>query len=404
MRILHVIPSVLVASGGPAEGLRQLCQVYRSGGHDIDVASLDAPRLLEKVPYPAKVVPLGPAIGTYGYTPRASEWFKRNVASYDVVFLNGVWQYDTLAAYRALAKTGVPYAVFAHGMLDPYFKQRSHLKHLKKSIYWRLCLSKILRNAQAVLFTSEEEKFRARLSFSGYSVRELVVPFGIYGPQSELEAASAAFFDRWDNLRDARLILSIGRIHPKKGIDLLLRGFAVALSLDPSWRLVIAGSGDASYQLKLEQLAAALGIADRVTWTGMLSGNLKWGAFAASEVFVLPSHQENFGIVVAEAMACGLPVIVSNKVNIWRDVAATEAGLICDDSADGISEALSRWATMSPEQIASMRMRSMDCFESCFDYTRTQSAVLDVLDRLVNRRLIHRPLEANAYGMERGDS
>ena len=140
--------------------------------------------------------------------------------------------------------------------------------------------------------------------------------------------------------------------------SLLIRAFAGTLARDLSWRLVIAGPDQTGWQKELEALANNLGVADRITWTGMLKGKIKWGSFAASEVFVLPSHQENFGIAVAEAMACGLPVVVSNKVNIWREIAAYRAGMVCEDTFEGTKTALESWADLSAEEIADLRGRA----------------------------------------------
>jgi glycosyltransferase involved in cell wall biosynthesis len=385
MKILHVIPSVNPASGGPAEGLRQLCHVYHKGGHEVEVASLDSPKLIGKYNFPARVFALGPGLGIYGYAPRATGWFKKNLARYDVVFINCIWQYNTLAAYRALAGSATPYAVFTHGMLDPYFQRRFPLKHIKKLVYWHLFLRKILSNAVTVLFTCEEEKILARQSFPGYRVRETVVPYGIFAPKCDLAAAGEEFLDRWPVLRGKRLMTTIGRIHPKKGTDILIEAFAETLAQDLSWRLVIAGPDQIGMRKSLEDLAARRGIADRITWTGMLSGGAKWGALAASEVFALPSHQENFGIVVAEAMACSLPVIVSNKVNIWREVENYAAGLVCEDTLEGIKASLIRWQSMSGEESAAIRLRSKQCFDELFNYDVTAQKALDVVEHVAQK-------------------
>ena len=385
MKILHVIPSVNPATGGPAEGLRQLCHVYHSGGHQVDVASLDSPKLIARYNFPARVFALGPGWGVYGYAPRAARWFRESLARYDVVFINCIWQYNTLAAYRALVGTATPYAVFTHGMLDPYFQRRFPLKHIKKLIYWHLFLRKILSGATTVLFTCEEEKILARQSFPGYQVRETVVPYGIFGPNWDLIGAGEEFLTHWPVLRGKRLVTSIGRIHPKKGTDILIEAFAATMANDLLWHLVIAGPDQIGFRKSLESLAARLGIADRITWTGMLTGAMKWGALAASEVFVLPSHQENFGIVVAEAMACSLPVIVSNKVNIWREVERYRAGLVCEDTLDGIKASLSRWQSMSTEETAAVRLSSKQCFDELFNYDVTAQRALDIAEHVAHQ-------------------
>lgn len=403
MRILHVIPSIDPAIGGPVEGLRQLCSIYRIGGHEVDVASMDLPEFAQKCEFPAKVFGLGPGRGTYGYTRHAVPWLKANLARYNVVIINGVWQYNTVAAYKALAGSGIPYAVFTHGMLDPYFKKRYPLKHLKKTLYWHSILRRILHDASAVLFTCEEEKLLARQSFSQYQVREAVIPYGTFGPDCDTAAAAEEFLVRWPHLRGKRLAISLGRIHPKKATDVLIQAFAGTLASDPAWHLVIAGPDQIGWQKELEALAVNLGIADRITWTGMLKGTLKWGAFTSSEVFVLPSHQENFGIVVAEAMACGLPVILSNKVNIWREITVYWAGLICEDTIEGTKASLSRWSELTSEEIAGVRDRSKKCFDELFNFKVTSKKVLDTIERVAkaNPRVTPSLQAASTDGTER---
>lgn len=386
MRILHIISSVDAASGGPAEGLKQYCNIYKAGGHEVEVASLDAPEAVKDCAFPAPVIGLGPGAGVYGYTPRAVPWLRTNLPRFDLAIINGVWQYNAVAAYRGLAETGIPYAVFTHGMLDPYFKRNFPAKHLKKTIYWYVFLKRILCNANTVLFTSEEEKLLARESFPGYRVRETVVPYGSFGPKCDLDAAADEFHSRWPELGGKRLALSLGRIHPKKGTDLLIKAFAATLAKDPQWHLVLAGPDQIGWQKELEALAASLGTADRLTWTGMLKDRLKWGAFAASEVFVLPSHQENFGIVVAEAQSCGLPVILSSRVNIWREVASYQAGLINEDTVEGTITSLKRWSELTPVEISAVRVRSRRCFDELFNFKASSRRVLDTIEHLASQR------------------
>ncbi len=385
MKILHVIPSVNPNTGGTAEALRQLCHIYNMGGLEVDVASLDAPETIAGFNFPTKVFALGPGLGGYGYSRKAAKWFKQHVHVYNVVFLNGIWEYGTLAAYRALAGSDTPYAVFTHGMLDPYFKRRFPLKHIKKSIYWHLFLQRILRKATSVLFTCEEEKILARQSFSRYKVNEIVVPFGTFPPDCDLEAAKGEFLARWPEVRGKRVAVTMGRIHPKKGTDILIEAFAHTFAKDPDWQLVIAGPDQIGLRKELEMLAERLGISDRITWTGMVKGNLKWGVFAVSEVFVLPSHQENFGIVVAEALAAGLPVILSDKVNIWREIVNYRAGLVCEDTLEGTKAALMRWSQLTAEEIAAVRHRSKKCFDEMFNYEVTARKALEIVDYVAHR-------------------
>jgi glycosyltransferase involved in cell wall biosynthesis len=171
----------------------------------------------------------------------------------------------------------------------------------------------------------------------------------------------------------------MGRLHPKKGCDLLLDAFAVTLARDPAWHLVMAGPDPAGWSAQLRAQAAALGIAGRVTWPGMLSGALKWGAICAAEVFVLPSHQENFGIAVVEALACGRPALISHPVNIWREIDQAQAGLVAEDSAEGTRELLDRWHQVPLAEHAGYRARARACFQQHFHIDASAARVLDAI-------------------------
>jgi glycosyltransferase involved in cell wall biosynthesis len=162
-------------------------------------------------------------------------------------------------------------------------------------------------------------------------------------------------------------------------VDLLIEAFAAVAHADPRMQLVIAGPDQVGLQVALQQRAAALGIADRITWPGMLSGEIKWGAFRCAELFCLPSHQENFGIVVAEALACGLPVAIAEPVNISNEVAAAGAGLVHADTVASTTEALRRWLAVPPEDKQQMGIRGAKLFSAQFDFSSVAKKLLPVL-------------------------
>jgi glycosyltransferase involved in cell wall biosynthesis len=260
-----------------------------------------------------------------------------------------------------------PYFVFPHGMLDPWFKEEYPLKHLKKSVYWLGMEHRILRDAAAVLFTAEEERRRARESFPFYHCTERVVGLGTAAPPVVAERAGRnAFLESVPRLRSRPFLLFLGRIHPKKGCDLLLRAFSAAIRGGADVDLAMAGPDEVGWRGELESLAAQLGIAERVVWTGPVMGDIKWDALRAADAFVLPSHQENFGMAVAEALAVGCPVIVSNKVNIWREIVTDGAGIACDDTENGATSALSQWFSEIKDRRAEMSARAVQCFQSRF--------------------------------------
>lgn len=380
MKILHVIHSVNPQGGGPIEGIRQLSSALLELGHSVDVLSLDTPDSPGVRDFPFPLFPLGSGRPGYGYSPRVLPWLTGHARDYDFVLVNGLWQYGSFAVWRASRKTGLPYGVFPHGMLDPWFKRRYPLKHLKKLLYWPWAEYRVLRDAQAVFFTSDEERLAARDSFRLYRCREYVLGYGIAPPPADLDAALASFDQKFPSLRARRPLLFLGRIHEKKGCDLLLRAFREIPS--PPLHLIMAGPADDAYGRRLRELTRQLGLEARVTWTGMLTGDLKWGAFRAAGAFILPSHQENFGVSVVEALACGLPVLISDKVNIWREISSDHAGLIETDDLPGTVRLLHRWAELAPAETELLGANARLCFEKRFHVGAVARNLLHTLSNL----------------------
>ena len=276
---------------------------------------------------------------------------------------------------------GVPYHVFTHGMLDPWFKHTYPLKHLKKWPYWLLVEYHVLRNARYVFFTSEEERLRARESFSLYQANEVVVPYGTSPPPTKSEAYKSRFLVAHPHLADKHLLLYLSRIHPKKGCDLLIEAFAEIAKEHPSAHLLMAGPGDPAIIEALKAIATRHGIQDRLTWLGMVKGDDKWDAFMAAHAFVLPSHQENFGIAVAEALGCGLPVLISDKINIWREIASDHAGLVNEDTLKGTLANLQKWFSLGSERQAQMSLAAKATFDARYSIASMAHGLLLALNK-----------------------
>ena len=367
MNILHIMNSVNPEAGGPIEVVKRLWTTPVSKRHHVEIASLDSPGAAHVEQCPLTVHPLGPASFGYSFSARLIPWLRENHSRFDAAIVNGIWQFHSYGAWRALHASSTPYVLFTHGMLDPWFKKQYPLKHFKKWMYWPWAEYRVLRDARAVLFTSEEERVLARSSFWLYRCNEVVVNYGTAKPIGNPELELAEFFDHYPHLRNKRLVLSMGRIHPKKGFDLLIDAFARVLGSHPEWHLVIAGPDQVGWQRELHHRAGQLGVASRITWTSMIGGSLKWGAFRAAEIFVLPSHQENFGVVVAEALAVGLPALISNKVNIWREIEGDGAGMVGDDTAQGTCNLLRAYLEKSNDEVQAMRHGARQCFEKHFE-------------------------------------
>lgn len=378
MRILNVIHSVDPRTGGPAEGLRQMCRATARMGHLQEVLTLDQPRDPWVLDFPGPVHAVGPRWLHYGFTPELVPWLQASARNFDGVIVHGLWQYQGLAVRRAL-RGRVPYFVYPHGMLDPWFRRRHPVKHLKKQLYWRAFESRVLHDAAGVLFTTLEEAELARDTFAPCGMRPLHVGYGI-APDAQAEAATPAdFLALHPRLQGRRLLLFLSRLHPKKGLDLLLEAFVAQASARPDLDLVIAGPDQAGLRAPLQALARQAGCEARVHWVGMLQGAPKWGALKAADAFVLPSHQENFGIAVAESLAAGTPVLISDKVNIWREVVAEGAGFVDSDDPQGTTRLLARWLALSDGELAAMRRAARACFARHFHVDRAARTLLDTI-------------------------
>jgi glycosyltransferase involved in cell wall biosynthesis len=344
-----------------------------------EVVTLDDPQaeFVRGLPFP--VHPLGPVRSTYGYIPKLVPWLKANRDRFDGVIVHGLWQYITYAVWKTM-RGRVPYMVFPHGMLDPYFKRAFPLKHLKKWAYWLAAEYWVLRGAKRVLFTCERERDLAAQSFWLQRWRAAVVPFGTVASEGDPGVQREAFYAVCPKARGRRLFLFLGRIHPKKGCDLLVDAFVKLAAREPDLDLVIAGPDPVNWRVELDARAKPAGVQNRIHWPGMLQGDAKWGAFYASEAFVLPSHQENFGIAVAEALACGTPVLLSDKVNTAPEIAYDGAGLMEPDTTEGTLRLLQRWLALSPDEKAAMGARALDCFQRRYDMRENAKAVVQLFE------------------------
>lgn len=378
MKILHIISTLDPAAGGPGEAVRSLL-TFGPADYSQEVVTLDSPESSFHKDLSCPVHRLGPTRSVYAYNSKLRGWLKEHRHRFDGVIVNGLWQYCGLAAWLAL-RGKTPYVVFTHGMLDPYFKHAFPSKHRKKWLYWLAAEYWILRDAYRVLFTTREESRLAEQSFWLHRWRGYVVPFGASRPPATPEVLRSAFDEQLPELKNKRLLLFLGRIHHKKGCDLLVNAFIKYASLDPDLHLVMAGPDQEGWSAELQRTVEQAGLAARVHWPGMIKGNAKWGAFYASEVFILPSHQENFGIAVAEALGCGLPALLSDKVNIAPEIAEDRAGLMEADTQEGTDKLVRGWIELSSEERAAMRTQAILTFETRYNMEKNAETIVRIFE------------------------
>ncbi len=370
--ILHLIDSLDAAAGGPVEFVKAVSREHAAMGHRVCVALLTWPD--GPAPEGIEILVAGQKqkFGGYGFRAGLVAWLREEGRRHDAIFIHGLWQYHGAAASLALTSRDTPYYVFPHGMLDPWFA-RDRARHLKKRLYWKAIERRVLRRARAVLFTSEPEMARAPRSFGAPWRSQELVELGIAEPPAEIEAQREAFLGRFPELRGRRIALFLGRLDRKKGCNLLARAFA--LTKMEGWELVMAGPcADAAYRAEIERAGA------RVHFTGMIEGAVKWGALRCAEIFVLPSHQENFAIAAVEALACGVPALVSTAVDIHAKITGAGAGFAERDDIEGTRLLLERWLRLPPAQREQMKRAASQCFSANFQIRQTAERMLSLLE------------------------
>ena len=371
MRILHIVSTMRPEAGGPAEAIRLLLK-YQPAGYTSEVVTLDAPGA-------SPFHDLGPVNTTFGYTPRLIPWLRSNRHRFDGVIVHGLWQFIGVAARIALGKH-IPYVVFPHGMLDPYFKRAFPFKHLKKWPFWLLSEYWLLRRAMLVLFTTAAERDLAVTSFWLHRWRARIVPLGTEPAPAVDAAMREAFFAACSAVRGHRFLLFLGRVDPKKGCDLLLQAFTACAPHAPDLHLVIAGPCSGPWATALRAKSQSLPIAERIHWPGMLQGAAKHAAFDLCEAFILPSHQENFGIAVVEALAAGKPVLLTSPINIAPEISTDGCGIVASDTPAGIQSLITQWIQLCPEAAQNMCLAASKSWRTRYDIRRNAASILTVFE------------------------
>lgn len=268
--------------------------------------------------------------GRYGVSPSLVATLRRSMDRFDLVHIHWLYDFACIAAARVALAARVPFVVQPSGSLDPHLLQKN--RWIKRA-YLATAGRPLLTRAEAVVFTTEQERTLAEY---GPRRPEWVVPVG-------LDASTFTPLPRAGTFRASHaaingpFLLFVGRLSRQKGLDLLIAAFArVARARQELW-LVLAGPDPDGYGARLRTLAEQLGVQHRVIFAGLLPHETKLAAYVDAELFVLPSYAENFGAVVTEALACGLPVVISNQVNIHREMAAAGVATVVECSVESVA-------------------------------------------------------------------
>ena len=377
MKVLFVIPDLASESGGPVSALKGMAAELARHGVDVRILSTDfgiseTPKIegCEVEVFPCR-------FKLWRWSPSLGRALARYVKKADLVHIDTLWLYPTLAASRAAYRSKVPYIVRPCGMLDAWSLGQSSLR---KRLYSFLIERTSLNRASALWFTTDEERQRSQKF--GYRCEEKVLPLGIDSRSFENGTGRESLLQAYDQAKGRKAALFLGRLHPKKRPDLLIRAFT---NLDSDICLVFAGDGPTDYVAQLKLEVDELGLSDRVIFTGHLSSEDVASVFFESHVFILPSRSENFGRAAIEAMACGLPVIVSNEVNLSRLIREAGAGIVLDMSEERLSDAMNELLS-DEEKRSQMGRRGRELVHRNYTWSVIASDVIEFYSAVHEKR------------------
>ena len=353
MRVIHVVPAIAEEASGPSYTVPRLCESLIGTGIDVQLAALDWAPMPVSLPY-LKTFPLGLGPRSLGVSPRMRRWLEEEAASgqVDLIHNHGLWMMPNVYPGRASRRGRCPLVVSPRGTLSAWALKRSAVQ---KRIFWRLLQAPVLRAAACFHATAESEYEDIRRL--GFRQPVCILPNGIDLPP---------FAEKPETGR--RILLFLGRIHPVKGVDVLLKSWQAVEHRFPDWELQVAGPDNGGYLAEMQALAAQLRL-ERVVFRGPLLGEEKWRAYRAASLFVLPTHSENFGITVAEALAAGTPAIVT-KGAPWGGLEKQGAGWWIDIGVDPLVACLEQTLALPAMRLAAMGRAGREWMKSDYSWER----------------------------------
>ena len=340
LNVLHVTPSMSPTWGGPTVAVSELtselvrqgakCEIVTSHGYRVGTGRIPTP----DVPVTSFATEL-PARYWTGYSKELSRFMDKRANGFDLIHIHEIWNFPGYAAFRSARKYKLPFVVTIHSELSDWSLRQ---KALKKRLY-RLCLlDRMLNDAGAIHAITNAEK--EQVQKLGFETPVVVTPNGVKQSRFEALPSPQRLIRRFPKLKGKRVILFLGRLHPKKGLDILARSFSTVARHFEDAVLLIVGPDKFGTRENMEAILRSKGLLDRTLFTGLLTGEDKLAAMSCADLFVLPSHSDVLGIAVLEAMASRLPVIITKGCE-FPEVSEHGAGLVVEADEAPIAEAIS---------------------------------------------------------------
>jgi len=303
---------------------------------------------------------------------------RKNLKLFDIVYIVSIWNYPIAIAAYYCRQFKKPYIISPRGLLYPYAIGK---KSWKKWPYYQLITKKDLQGAAAIHYTTRDESERCHLAL-GLKNTAVVIPNGIDLCEFKDLPSKEKLRQRYPAIKDKKVILFLGRINRKKGLDILIEAYSVLAKKRNDVHLLIVGNDEAGYIRKVKKWVRGYGIEKGVTFTGMLTGKEKLEAYAGSDIFTLPSYSENFAIATVEAMACGMPIVISNKVGICEEIKKNRVGIVVNTNAESLYNGIN-FLLENPELKTGMAINGRRFIEERYDINKVADMMIQVYDELI---------------------
>lgn len=380
---MHVICDFLPSEGGPVAAARGLSEAQASLGHHVTIVTTQAGKSRVEPPLGVNLHAYPCDILAWRFSRSLGKHLRSHAAEADIAHIHTIWGYPTWAAAEICRSLKVPYICRPCGMLEHWSLAQ---RKFKKRLFLSALGNTILKGAAAIHFTSRSERANSAQICAKYN--SFIIPVGVAMPSHRDLSAHSNFLNSHQALKNRKIILFLGRLHYKKQPDIAIRAFEIVSSQHPDAVLVLAGPGEFAYVKKLRHLTKQLNLEKKVFFIGMIEGPAVREAYQAATIFVLPSLQENFGISVAEAMAEGCPVIVSNQVGLSDEIIRTNAGVVCQATTDRIAESIARLLD-NPEERCTMSRNGQQLVANNFTWKKIADDVIQVYDDILHQRRTH---------------
>ncbi|WP_309400632.1 glycosyltransferase [Cerasicoccus maritimus] len=369
--VYHFVKDLDASSGGLSRSVPQICRELASQGVDISIITRNSPSPLI-IDEPKCYI-----MGTNACN--ADIYLNEHIsASHNtIIHTNGLWLPFLNAGPRFAQKFGLPYLISPRGMTAPWAMRH---KRLKKAVAWQLYQRRMLQNASCIHATAGNEMQQVRNL--GITAPIAVIPNGVEIP-SEAELQTLQKESKKKAHPEIRTLLFLGRIQKVKGIDNLIKAWAKVRQ--PGWRIQIVGPEEDNHKAELQKLADRLGIRQDITFCEPQSNERKWKTYLEADLFVLPTHTENFGLTIAEALGCGTPVITT-KGAPWKDIETHRCGWWTDIGADPLAVALQEAMSLTDQERSQLGERGRKLIVEKYSWVRFAQQLNDVYSWLRNEQ------------------